>query len=246
MSESNKLDTFQDNDKRAKRAIIWKGVSVATSIMLVVVIFLFIFLVGGAIYLRESAGDSYGGGLLVGVGLLVLIFSGLAMLGVYIAATIFYLMWVYRAHQNAEAISGKKLFLSAGWNVGFHFIPLANLIIPYLLMLQIAEKSSSKQAKNITLTWWILVLVSNGVSFLTNIISFISDIVYGYNNPTSSYSDSYSDYDSLFSGGGIVDLVGGSLVSLTSLAVFIISFFVIHLVNKGQKEKAKEMGLLSQ
>jgi hypothetical protein len=240
MSEKNQT-VFQDNDKRAKRAIIWRIVPVVYGIVIIIIsILLAIF--GG--FVMATAGiEAPGGAAPLFIITLALLVAIIGLVGISIASLVFYLMWVHRAHQNAEAMSGEKLFLSAGWNVGFHFIPLANLIIPYLLMLQIAEKSSSEGAKNITLTWWILILIANGGSFLINLFSFSSSFVSGF---SSSYSDS-SAYNSPFAtSSSLLELVGGSIINLISLAVFVISFFVIHLVNKGQKERAEEMGLLSK
>jgi|688.fasta_scaffold168405_2 hypothetical protein len=245
MAEKDYLNTFQDNDKRAKRAIIWQFIPTIYGIVFGIIAVLLLIFGGLSIYsLSSSDNSTASAGAIVLIAALVFLAAMLGLLGVLIASVVFYLMWVHRAHQNAEFISGEKLFLSAGWNVGFHFIPLANLIVPYLLMLQIAEKSSSKQAKNITLTWWILVLVSSGISILLNIFSFSSSFI-------TSFSSAYNNepdygFSPLGTSLGVVELLGGGVGNLVSLAVFVISFFVIHLVNKGQKAKAKEMGLLSE
>src|SRR5262249_29946861 len=47
------------------------------------------------------------------------------------AAGIALLVWVYRANRNARALGAEGLAYSPGWSVGWFFVPLANLVMPY-------------------------------------------------------------------------------------------------------------------
>jgi hypothetical protein len=60
----------------------------------------------------------------------MIILSGL------VAITIFVLLiiWLFRAAKNNEALGRQNPRLSAGWAIGGWFIPLANFVIPFIIM----------------------------------------------------------------------------------------------------------------
>jgi hypothetical protein len=232
VAENTPKGKFLNNDKRAFRAILWGILAPVIGIIGLIVAFVLIFVVVGV---SAGGGNNSGAGVAVGLFALLLI---LGIAGVSITALVFNLMWVYRAHKNAEAISGEELFLSAGWNVGFHFIPLANLVVPYLLMLRIAEKSSSENARTVVLSWWICYgvafILSFGSTFLT-LASLPGIISAGQSGGTFPADTGFS-----LAGTGL-----SWIANLASFAGFILSFFVISSVTKGQKEKADELGFLT-
>lgn len=77
--------------------------------------------------------------------MLALFALGLALLQivVYIATAVFFLMWLYRSHENLTAFGVQKTSLqhSSGWAVGSFFIPFANLVIPYRAIKELWRKS---------------------------------------------------------------------------------------------------------
>ncbi len=101
--------------------------------------------------------------LVLGIGLLTII--------VYIATVVFFLMWLYRAHENLQAFGVRKnqLEYSSGWAVGSFFVPFASLIIPYRAIRELWRKSipeSSNMFGSITppgffSVWWFFWIVSN-------------------------------------------------------------------------------------
>ena len=230
IAENKSKGKFLNNDKRAFRAILWGILSPIIVIVGIIVAFVLIFVVAGV-----SAGGNSSAGVAVGLFAFILI---LALIGVSITALVFNLMWVYRAHKNAETIAGEELFLSAGWNVGFHFIPLANLVVPYLLMLRIAEKSSNENSRTVVLSWWICYGVAFVLSFGSSFLTLAS--LPGIINATQSGGTFPVD-----GGLGIAGTGLSWIANLASFAGFILSFFVISSVTKGQKEKADELGLLT-
>ena len=82
----------------------------------------------GALFGDEESTDP----LSLAIALLVLGF-GLLTVIVYIATVVFFLMWLYRAHENLQAFGVRKnqLEYSSGWAVGSFFVPFVSLVVPY-------------------------------------------------------------------------------------------------------------------
>lgn len=85
------------------------------------------------------------------------IFFGLAS----IASAIFVGRWIYRASENAHALSD-EMTISPGWAVGWYFVPFATLFKPYQAMREIWQASlaphnpGSVQSPPIMQIWWML------------------------------------------------------------------------------------------
>jgi hypothetical protein len=62
-----------------------------------------------------------------------------------LASIVFFLMWIYRAHKNLLALGARKqdLRFSPGWAVGVFFIPLVNLVLPFLAVREIWKASAA-------------------------------------------------------------------------------------------------------
>ena len=52
-------------------------------------------------------------------------------------------MWVYRVNRNVRALGAEGLRYSPGWSVGWFFIPLWNLFMPYNVMKELWQANSS-------------------------------------------------------------------------------------------------------
>jgi uncharacterized protein DUF4328 len=52
-----------------------------------------------------------------------------------------WLLWQYRAHSNLKALGASNLSYSPGWAVGWWFIPLANIVVPYLAVRELWKAS---------------------------------------------------------------------------------------------------------
>jgi len=102
--------------------------------------------------------------------------SALALIAVkvlaYIASIVFFLMWLYRAYKNLEAINVRNLDASPGWAVGYWFIPILNLFKPLRVVSEVYNGSDPEIAKegygfSDTTTpamlgfWWACWLISN-------------------------------------------------------------------------------------
>src|SRR5439155_1843984 len=67
----------------------------------------------------------------------VLVVTALAGL----AAAVAWLRWQHRAHENLRALGVSGLAYTPGWAVGWWFIPFANLVLPYLVMVELWRAS---------------------------------------------------------------------------------------------------------
>lgn len=101
------------------------------------------------------------------------LFSAVSM----IAAGIVWLVWHYRVAQNAETL-GKRQGLSAGWAIGGWLIPLANLVLGPLQLLQSAKWSDPEapgkagRAPGVLVVWWVLWVVQTLISLASGRFAF--------------------------------------------------------------------------
>jgi hypothetical protein len=88
--------------------------------------------------------------------------ASIVLLGVCgLVSCILYFIWKYRATANLWLLDAHVAEVRPGWAVGWYFIPLANLWMPYVAMRQLVEPFSGRAG-----WWWALGIVS---SILTNI-----------------------------------------------------------------------------
>jgi hypothetical protein len=59
-----------------------------------------------------------------------------------IAASVAFLAWVYRANRNARALGAEGMAYSPGWSVGWFFVPVANLFVPYWVLRELWRAST--------------------------------------------------------------------------------------------------------
>jgi hypothetical protein len=83
----------------------------------------------------------------------------LALLGV--VSAVLYLVWIYRASANLWVLPGRRDRMRPGWAVGGYFIPLANLVMPYLGMRNLTAPIRGGAG-----LWWAGLLIGEGLSRL--------------------------------------------------------------------------------
>jgi hypothetical protein len=77
--------------------------------------------------------------------------------------------WIYRVNANAHAV-GREVSITPGWAVGWYFVPLANLVMPYQAMRETWDASheaaalEAERETSLLPWWWGLWLVTNIVS----------------------------------------------------------------------------------
>jgi len=80
--------------------------------------------------------------------------SYLMVAGIYIAAAAFlyittviaHCIWTYRAAHNTRVLGAQGHNHSVGWSVGWFFIPIANILMPYKVAQEIHKSSSPEQS----------------------------------------------------------------------------------------------------
>lgn len=80
----------------------------------------------------------------------------------FIVAALVALRWIYLANANARARGAQDMMVSPGWAVGWFFVPLMNLVMPYMMMRELWKASARpgdwqmEPAPPVILLWWIL------------------------------------------------------------------------------------------
>ncbi len=67
---------------------------------------------------------------------------GLADSALLFVTAILVLIWLYRANARARALGAEDMMVSPGWAVGWFFVPLANLVMPYIAMRELWKASA--------------------------------------------------------------------------------------------------------
>jgi hypothetical protein len=99
--------------------------------------------------------------------------DGLAMVinlllsAVWLAAFIAFLIWIHRACRNLPALGAKNVRFTPGWAVGYFFIPILNVYVPYQVVKEIwcgsdpgrlqptgNPSGSAKPASTAIIGWW--------------------------------------------------------------------------------------------
>ena len=91
---------------------------------------------------------------------------GIMQVLIYIMQGIVILMWIYRANKNLRALGVQNMRFSAGWAVGWYFIPILSLWKPYQALKEILIKSenlmpgSANSKRSLLPIWWTLWIIT--------------------------------------------------------------------------------------
>ena len=97
-------------------------------------------------------------------------YLAIAYICVLLVSAVVFLVWVYRANSNAHALGFADLKFTPGWAVGWWFVPIANVVQPARVMIELfriaqaPDPSAGRRHIGIApvVVWWLLVLFSNG------------------------------------------------------------------------------------
>ncbi len=92
----------------------------------------------------------------------------------YVGAVVAFLMWIHRAVRNSASLGGYELRFTAGWAVGWWFIPFANLFMPYRAVSETWKVSDPsvgstdratrrRLSSGVVLVWWLVWLAAGVV-----------------------------------------------------------------------------------
>ena len=68
--------------------------------------------------------------------------------GADLGSLIVFLVWVYRANRNARSLGADGMQYTPGWSVGWFFVPIMGLFMPYFAIKEIYQASTSNAAEN--------------------------------------------------------------------------------------------------
>lgn len=100
---------------------------------------------------------------------------GIIYLLIYVVTAVPFGMWIYRANENSRGFGAEGMKFSAGWSVGWYFIPIANLFMPFRSMREIWQISRNPHGwrsfpvGRLVSCWWALWL---GSSLLGQVLRF--------------------------------------------------------------------------
>lgn len=79
---------------------------------------------------------------------------------------VLFLCWLHRTASNTNALGATGLESTPGWTVGWFFVPVANLVMPYRAMREVWQASRSPMQWNTVrigpalLLWWLIYLLA--------------------------------------------------------------------------------------
>lgn len=105
----------------------------------------------------------------------------------FITAIVFY-VWLYRACKNAHSLSVvEPMPYGPGWSIGWFFVPIASLFMPYRVMSAIwnhsnpdETKETDKSGNGVISCWWFLWIVGAILGQVVNLVVRQSDGSYSF------------------------------------------------------------------
>lgn len=98
----------------------------------------------------------------------------LAQLALFLGTAITFLVWLYRAEVNVRALGAEDMMVGPGWAVGWFFVPLVQLVMPFVAMRELWKASAAPRdwqlgasSPLIALWWacWIGSVISGNIAF---------------------------------------------------------------------------------
>lgn len=90
---------------------------------------------------------------------------------VLVVGGVTFLVWLYRARVNVEG-SDVRQRLGTGWTVGAWFVPLANVVLPLMVVADVWRASAPVQQRGTGLVdaWWAAVLLASGLGIAAALV----------------------------------------------------------------------------
>lgn len=85
----------------------------------------------------------------------------------FIVTAVVTLRWIYIANANARSLGASDMMVSPGWSVGWYFVPLMNLFMPFVAMRELWKASAKpgdwqmEPTPATIMAWWVLWLAFN-------------------------------------------------------------------------------------
>ena len=115
-----------------------------------------------------AVGGGGGGSIVMPLVMLVgLACISLVLFAAFVAAVVVYMIWQYRAATNGAAL-GSPTRIGPGWGVGWWFIPVANILMPLLVLRDLWRNAVPGESPTMTLP------TSAAVCFLVSLVVAIA------------------------------------------------------------------------
>lgn len=92
----------------------------------------------------------------------------------FLANIVLFFVWLHRAARNVRALGATSLEFTPGWTVGYFFIPVINLVMPYLAVREIWQHSrpmAGRGSGNLpVLAWWLTYLAASIVTDIKTVM----------------------------------------------------------------------------
>ncbi|WP_224816690.1 DUF4328 domain-containing protein [Hasllibacter sp. MH4015] len=112
-----------------------------------------------------------------GIGVIVAAGFLVVLLATYIASG----MWIYRAAANAQAVDPDPDRIKPGWAVGWFFVPIANLWMPYKSYGQTwASLHNGASLPSWAIVWWLCWIAGNYTAWIATRLNFSADTIDGF------------------------------------------------------------------
>ncbi|SCG42351.1 protein of unknown function [Micromonospora halophytica] len=115
---------------------------------------------------EQAQGQDDGRSALVAVAATGLV--GLLHLVSLVTAGVLVIIWTYRARRNLDAFPGSRASLSAGVGIAGWLVPLVNLVLPFLVLAELARDSlwRERTPPSVVLWWagWLAFMVGDRIS----------------------------------------------------------------------------------
>ncbi|MCO6048518.1 DUF4328 domain-containing protein [Mesorhizobium sp. RP14(2022)] len=92
---------------------------------------------------------------------------GYLQLGFFITTAVIAAVWIRRANMNARLLGAREMRFTPNWSIGWYFVPIANLFMPYQSMAETWRASSGRPdwknepVPDFLKYWWALWLAAN-------------------------------------------------------------------------------------
>jgi hypothetical protein len=91
--------------------------------------------------------------------------AGLAQFGAWIACVVIFIMWMFRAYKNVDAVARGARRYDHGWAIGAWFVPILNLFRPKQIINDIWRAGGNQpEPPALLAVWWVMWLITNWIA----------------------------------------------------------------------------------
>jgi Domain of unknown function (DUF4328) len=113
---------------------------------------------------------------------------GMLQFALYLAGIVVFIMWMFRAYRNVDAVAPRERRYGRGWAIGGWFVPFLNLWRPKQVINDIWRAGGAPpEPSGLLFAWWTLWIITNWVSNLALRSAFDSETAEDYRSRAIAY-----------------------------------------------------------